>query len=268
MPVKFLIFRILVLLWNNLPGPLRRVLTKAGFDRRLDSVAILYGDLPTPPTERPVKRLIERLVQPGWVCADVGANYGMMTEVMASKTGLAGHVIAFEAHPFNAGILRRRMSHNGIKNVTVENQAVADGADKSFWLFAGRRKSPNEWNIVGHDISGKPTRAEIEIPAVALDDYFGNRPLHLVKIDVEGAEPKVLAGMQQVLRHQKPPIVVEFHSPAAWESRHHLLAAGYRIFTLDGRAIGPESALEYHVCALPPGFPEIALLGNSTRRNP
>jgi FkbM family methyltransferase len=252
--MNFTLFRALVLLWNNSPAWLRQLFRVTGVTWFVNCVWVPFRNLPIPPTEQPVKGLIEKIVQPGWACADVGANFGMMTEAMAAKAGSSGSIFAFEAHPLNATILRRRMEVKGFeKIVRIENKAVSDGAEKSLRLFAGRRKSPNEWNIVGHDVTGKKTSADIEIPAVSLDDYFKKEPLKFVKIDVEGAEIKVLPGMRRILREQKPVIIVEFHNPEAWEARHELFSAGYKIFNLTGKEISPTSPADYHVCAWPSG---------------
>jgi FkbM family methyltransferase len=252
--MSFLVFRVLVLLWNNAPPWLQNGLRLTGLPQWVVEGWMPFLDLPVPPTEQGVRRLIENLVQPGWACADVGANYGMMTEFMALKAGAQGKVTAFEAHPFNAGILSCRMRSKGLDSrVEVVIQAVSDGTARMLRLYSGRRHSPNEWNIVGHDIAGRKTRAVLEIPATSLDEHFQNAPLNLVKIDVEGAEPAVIAGARRVLRAQKPVLIVEFHSVDSWESRHEILQAGYTIYRLTGQQIKPGDPLEYHVCAWPPG---------------
>jgi hypothetical protein len=56
-----------------------------------------------------------------------------------------------------------------------------------------------------------------ELPAIAmrLDTYLGavhvGKPIRLVKIDVEGAEVEVIRGMSEVLRTDRPLLVVEAH---------------------------------------------------------
>ena len=121
-------------------------------------------------------------------------------------------------------------------------------------LYAGRHRWHAEWNIVGHDVDGRPTEAALEVPAVSLDAAFppGSR-LDLVKIDVEGAEGLVLAGMRRLLADARPALVVEFHDANGWDSRRILLDAGYRLYDMSGVPIPADGGRVYHCLALPRG---------------
>ena len=192
--------------------------------------------------EPEVRGALERIVQPGWVCADVGAHHGILTATLARLVGEDGRVIAFEAHPDNVALLRKAFGADERGSwVTIENLAVTDGGADSVWLHAGRGRHSTEWNVGGTDLDGNPTPAEVEVPATSLDRYFepGAR-LDFVKIDVEGAEGDVLAGMQRLLRETRPVLAIEFHHDAAWEGRRHLFDAGYDLQTLDGTRLDPE----------------------------
>jgi len=265
--MSFTLFRICILVWNSLPSALRSFLSWTRIPHCIDQVWFPYRDLPVPDSEIEVQTVINGLVKPGWTCADVGANYGMMTEMMALATGKTGKVFAFEAHPLNAHILRRRVEAKGFAPfTTVENVAVSDGTESSITLYPGRRHSPNEWNILGHDISGKPTKGAFVIPAIKLDDYFAQaKRLDFVKIDVEGAEVKVIPGMKKLLHEKKPILVVEFHSAEAWKARSFLLEANYRLLAIeDGKDISNSSEKSsVHVVACPPGveMPQGIFLG-------
>jgi FkbM family methyltransferase len=185
------------------------------------------------------------------MCADVGAHVGNITEILVRLVGSEGRVVAFEAHPANAAELRERFRRS--PNVEVVNAAVSDGSSERIALYAGRNDNSTEWNVVGHDVEGTPTRVELEVQAVALDDWFASgTPLRFVKIDVEGAEGLVLAGMRRLLRETRPVLAVEFHDDNAWDSRVELLEAGYSLARTDGSAIAPDSARVYHVIARPP----------------
>lgn len=216
---------------------------------------LLHGEPAASPAddeyEPELTAAIERAVEPGWTCVDVGAHVGNITETLVRLVGRHGRVVAFEAHPANAAELRDRFRRTRV--VEVVHAAVSDGSSKRIALYAGRNDYSTEWNVVGHDVEGAPTRVELEVPAVALDDWFAaGTQLHFVKIDVEGAEGLVLAGMRRLLREARPVLAVEFHDDHAWNSRAELLEAGYSLARTDGSAIVPDAARVYHVIAQPP----------------
>jgi FkbM family methyltransferase len=205
------------------------------------------------PYEPDVVAAIEQNVLPGATCADVGAHVGAITRVLARAVGSGGHVFAFEAYPPNAEDLRKTLSAKGLSWVTVENFAITDGTERTVWLHSGRDRTSSEWNVVGHDVDGRETPPELEVQAISLDDYLpAGAPLDFVKIDVEGAEARVLAGMRRLLREARPVILTEFHDDEGWNARHHMLEAGYSLETLAGEPISRDSKRVYHCLALPP----------------
>jgi len=209
------------------------------------------------PTYEPkVVAAIKKNVRRGATCADVGANVGLITRVLAKAVGKRGQVIAFEAYPPTADRLRAALADEGLGRITVENMAVTDGAEPTAWLHSGRGRADGEWNVVGHDVDGRETPPELEVPATSLDEYIsaGER-LDFVKIDVEGAEGRVLAGMQRLLREARPLVLIEFHDDEGWDGRRHLLDAGYRLETLDGQPVPPGARRVYHCLARPPDEP-------------
>jgi FkbM family methyltransferase len=201
--------------------------------------------------EPQVCEAIRRLVKPGWICADVGANIGMITSVLAEADGPEGRVIAFEAFPDNTRVLRQRMDGLGLgKRVVVENVAVTDGSTSRVCLNAGRHRSSAEWNIMGHDVDGHPMPPEMEVDAISLDQCFKpGQPLHFVKMDIEGAAVLALAGMRRLLREQHPVMLIEFHDEPEWAARQHLLDAGYALFELEGQRVeAPREARRRYQC--------------------
>ena len=199
--------------------------------------------------EPELRTAIASLVELGWTCADVGAHDGIYTRLLAGLVGPDGRVIAFEAHPGNARRLRQRVG----ARVIVENLAVTDGSAKCVTLHPGRRRASEEWNVMGVDLEGRPTPAELEVAATSLDEYFADGPLDFVKLDVEGAEAGVLRGMRRLLHDVRPTLALEFHTAEGWAARSELLDAGYGLQSPTGEAIdaGPEAERVYHCLALP-----------------
>lgn len=200
------------------------------------------------PAEPALKRVIDDLVKPGWCCADVGAHRGVATVLLAAAVGPSGRVFAFEAHPTTTCKLKKRVRACPAE-VVVENRAISDGSSPTLELYAGRYKRSAEWTVAPRT-AGRP---ELSVPAGSLDDYFAGGPaLNMVKIDVEGAESQVLAGMTRILKEVRPALFIEFHDEEGWSGRSHLLAAGYDLFdATNDRRLGPTDERAYHCLAMP-----------------
>lgn len=203
--------------------------------------------------EPDVAKALGRLIRPGDVCADVGANYGLLSAVMARRSGPIGRVYAFEPHPNNVLTLRRTLANSGLINrVIIEAVAVNDGATDSVTLCASRDRHNPQWNIVDRDASSTPTDAEFRVPAVSLDQYFAKaRRLDLVKIDVEGAEDLVLDGMRDVLGRLRPSLLVELHSDESWQAWQSVVRRGYAITDLHERPVLGRDSKPPHIIARP-----------------
>ena len=177
------------------------------------------------PYEPAVARAIADAAKPGMRCADVGANIGYFSLLLARCTAPGGTVVAFEAHPENAARARRNVTLNGLDaTVVVEEAAVAERRGTAV-LHSG--PTTTEFSIVGGGGD------ELSVPTVSLDDYFAGTRLDLVKIDVEGAEELVLRGMTRLLAEERPTLLIELHGgqPGA---RALLEQAGYAIEPIDG----------------------------------
>jgi FkbM family methyltransferase len=224
---------------------------------------VLAGSIDEGAYEPEVQAALTAIVRPGWTCADVGAHRGLITRHLARLVGPEGEVIAFEAHPDNARELFRLVESEKLgATIRVENFAVNDGSRDRVNLHRGRGRATDEWNIMGRDLEGRTTPAELEVPAVSLDAYFKATTVDLVKIDVEGAEGAVFTGMRRLLRENRPTLVIEFHDAAAWARRQELVDAGYDLYEIDGtRLSGSDVARRYHCLALPSERPLTERLG-------
>lgn len=238
---------------------------------RLGILSAVIRRLHLPPLyETGICSVIKRTVQPGWICADVGAHVGIITEFLASLVGPDGLVIAFEPHPGNVQRLFEKVRRVGYeKLVKVEPLAVNDGSSDRVWLFPSADRSSSRWNILGPDSNGESTEPELGVLATSLDAYFAGSCLDFVKIDVEGAEAQVLAGMRRLLREARPVVVIEFHDETGWAGRRELCEAGYDLYDMKGEQVDPArgSSVTYHCLALPQGInARKNELGTATRR--
>ena len=70
--------------------------------------------------------LLKRVLRPGDVFVDCGANTGEFALVAAKAVGARGSVIAFEPQLHLATRLRRIASRNGLHNIMVDGRGLAD----------------------------------------------------------------------------------------------------------------------------------------------
>jgi len=235
---------------RTIPSPVRRILKRLAWASGLSGMIL-------PAAEKNVIRMMEVIVRRGDICADVGANLGMITRLLWRLAGPEGKIIAFEAHPVNAKRMSESFLDEKFENITVENLADSDGSSGRAKLYPGRGNRSEEWNIVGKDVDGNLRSAELEIPAVSLDSYFEKyRRLDFFKIDVEGAAGLALSGMRRILTSMRPKVIVEFHDEAEWAARTILHQCGYSLYDMHGRNIEADREIDrvYHCVALPLGM--------------
>jgi len=127
----------------------------------------------------------------GDVVVDIGAGTGTESVAIAKAVGPAGRVIAVEAHPDTAAVLKRAGKANGLTNITVVIAAAAD--------------RPGTLNISDSaDIGTNTVLAEgvIGVEAITIDDLIVSEELdHIdfLKMNIEGAERLAIAGMDNTV---------------------------------------------------------------------
>jgi FkbM family methyltransferase len=158
-----------------------------------------------------VTREIENFLFPGATFVDVGANIGFFTLLGAALVGPWGHVIAFEPNPENCQLLQRSLDKNQFHNVQVFQNALAETAQK-LNFFGG---TINSNGCLIHESERAESPRIIQVEAVTLDQALPTLPrLDLIKMDIEGAEPRAWQGMSKTIQSYRPVIILEF-SPTA-----------------------------------------------------
>jgi FkbM family methyltransferase len=180
---------------------------------------------------------------PRGIFVDVGANLGWHA-VHAAQHPSVETVVAFEPDPFNAWLLDRNLTENVVGNAIVSNAAV--GA-QSGNIRLNRYKSSNYGR---HSLLTDYGYGSRMVPIVTLDNALNqlglaDRPVCVLKIDVEGYEPAVIAGATKTL--ERTGAVIMEYSPdlssagglSAQGMIDRLLTAGFEPFELDkeGRAV-------------------------------
>jgi FkbM family methyltransferase len=179
----------------------------------------IYADLQTPlglalyryGYRDPDLDLMGRLLRPGDVVVDGGANVGLFTLVAANRVGPAGKVIAFEPGrgvrmSLMANIVLNRLTHVEV----VPFALAAEPGEARFRVFDAGGAGLN--HLVGADHED----GEMEIVTLtSLDAVLtpsDRDRLTFVKLDLEGAEHAALRGAAATLRHAHPDILIEIEA--------------------------------------------------------
>jgi FkbM family methyltransferase len=156
--------------------------------------------------EPPVTEALLACLKQAHCFVDVGANLGWYA-CLASKVMPAGKVFAFEMDALNFAILEENLALNHCHNVHASQRAVAETPGTVG--YERRYAVPNPMLKM---TTGTSARC-IQVQAISLDFFFQDRGVvpDVVKIDVEGAEMKVLQGMADLVRTSRPTLFVEIH---------------------------------------------------------
>lgn len=140
---------------------------------------------------------------------DIGAYSGYYA-LLAAKHSQTAHIYAVEPNPSLLPTLKNNISINN-SNINVINCAVTDTSGTVDLNITNDISMPSGSSIV--DI-GKPIKRKVSIRAITGDELAKqtNEYPDLIKIDVEGAELKVLAGMTELLKLVQPTMLIEILS--------------------------------------------------------
>lgn len=184
-------------------------------------------------------QLASRLLRTGDVFVDVGANWGYFTLAASHWVGPSGRVVAFEPEPRLFDLLTTNVRLNRLDQVQPHRRAVADRPGTL--RFTAFSTESDNWGQSRSVASDAP--ADFDTEAVVLDDALdraGIERVQLTKIDVEGGETAVLAGMRRGLSDGRYRyLLVECH-PGLLSQRgddeagtlRPLNDAGYRLWSV------------------------------------
>ena len=168
---------------------------------------------------------------PKGIVIDVGANLGWHS-VHAATYEAVENVVAFEPDAFNAWLLERNLAINSIDKVIVE--ACAVGKERgSARLYRYKPSNKGRHSLLKDYGLGSRLVPMVDIDSAVDSLGLGDRRVLLIKIDVEGFEPAVVAGARRTL--QRTDVLITEYSPSLSRSGNlsvdemtsTLIAAGF-----------------------------------------
>jgi len=200
--------------------------------------------------EKVVNMLVEKLsVSKCFV--DVGTHLGYYT-CIASKFMPNGIIYGFEMDELNYLLAKKNLKLNECKNVHIYHAAVANSSGVVRYLRKTRRPSPIF--SISTSVLREKNGHLITVKSITLDDFFKYKETmpDVIKIDVEGAEMKVMEGMKHLIKHVNLKLFVEVHPMKLLDHQSSanavvslLLDAGYTVFEIENfRKSGEEICLK------------------------
>lgn len=168
-------------------------------DSTVASLAVYTGGLP----DFHEMHAMRRLLRPGARMADVGANIGLWTLLAAAR---GADVIAVEPSARARARLRQNLRRNHLEHRVQVIDAVVAERDGLAIEFVEGSDTTNRIHtahtlLAGHERTSVRTTCTLD--TLCAGDH---EPPAVIKVDVEGAEPRVLEGAANLLDAAAPPV--------------------------------------------------------------
>ena len=138
--------------------------------------------------------LFKQYLSGGMAVLDIGANIGYFTLLAAREVGPGGLVLAVEPEPQNNLLIKRNALLNGYNNIKIINKAVGNSVGEGSLFVSSLDNGSHSVNSsAARGVSEELIVNMTTVDRVLEDEEWPN--IDLIKIDVEGAELKVLDGM-------------------------------------------------------------------------
>ncbi len=146
--------------------------------------------------------IFERYCKPGMTVVDVGANLGYYSLLASRLVGPTGQVVALEPNSENCRLLLSSLRLHAVTNVVLLPVAadIATG-----WAYYSTHVGSNGGIIDDTDLLAHPG---VVVPTFCLDDIV-SAPVGFMKMDVEGAEGRVVKGAARLIERDRPVVTTE-----------------------------------------------------------
>jgi len=164
--------------------------------------------------------MMKKVLKPGDIFIDIGANIGYLSAIGASLVGKEGQVHSFEPVLQSFQRLKKITEMNPDYKIILNNCALGDKSGVTKMDFAKPPHSSGS-TLIPNSLNTNISKESINVPVIRLDNYIKEKKLNkisLIKIDVEGFEFPVLKGLEDYFKinTQRPTIICEI-APSAYQ---------------------------------------------------
>ena len=155
--------------------------------------------------EKSESNFIKSICYEGMNILDIGANIGFYTALFSQSAGDDGMVIAIEPDKESYKYLSKSINSFYYKNVLSFRIAASDTKQKLPLFISTENRGDNRL------YSTDQKRNSMIVDCITVDELLKEnkiKNLDLIKIDVQGYEPKVLKGMIKIVKSSKELILL------------------------------------------------------------
>ncbi|PIY97313.1 MAG: hypothetical protein COY66_00245 [Candidatus Kerfeldbacteria bacterium CG_4_10_14_0_8_um_filter_42_10] len=157
--------------------------------------------------ESEATKILEKIIKPGQVIFELGANIGYYVLIETNLIGPQGKIYAIEPEPANFALLKRNVEINKLNNVQLFNIAISDQAGN--FPFYVTENSNLHSMIEPKDGEYK----KVMIKTETVDEFLkGKGEINFIRMDIEGYEYNALRGMRETLeKNPNISLFIELH---------------------------------------------------------
>jgi len=195
------------------------------------------------PAELRLAKFFIKNIREGDGLLDIGAHIGFFSGLVAALTGSSGRVLSIEPSDNTFHLLNKNMSC--FSQVSVFHLALSDrDGEINFYEFPSYYSEHNTTMIDqyrGETWYNEKDMRSYKIKSSRADKFLIQNHFYpaYIKIDVEGAEDKVIEGLMPALVGKWHPIIIMEYAGSHTDNKPHLkatamlIAAGYLSYRLD-----------------------------------
>ena len=188
---------------------------------------------------------LEKVVDKNLESVDVGVYRGVYTYQLSK---ISKHVHAFEPNPLLFPYLNKNLKKLA-ENITLYESALSDSIVTTNLKIPKRSKTLNKKNyeemyklgaatIHDKNLLSNEEFTSFKIRTQKMDDILINNNIGFIKIDVEGHEENVLKGAAEIIKKNRPVLLVEVEEKhtrkSVKETINFINSLGYKAYFLSG----------------------------------